>query len=227
VSERAGHRVVGRETWLNERAELLAAEKELTRQRDAVAARRRELPWVRVETPYRFHSEAGDCDLADLFDGHGQLIVWHFMYGVDWHEGCPSCSFWADGYDGLRPHLAARDTAIVAVSRAPLDQLLAYRSRMGWSFPWVSSEGSSFNADYGVSDVSTYNYADLDTPVDELPGLSVFARDGADVFHTYSCYSRGLDQLNAAYAMLDLTPKGRDEAELPWPMAWLRRHDEY
>lgn len=219
--------ITSREAWLAARTELLDREKELTRQRDAVAAARRELPWVRVDEPYVFQTEQGPRSLDELFDGHRQLLLWHFMFGPGWDAGCPSCSFWADGYDGLTSHLAARETALVVVSRAPLDELLAYRQRMGWSFPWVSSEGTSFNRDYAVSDTSTYNYRPLDEPADELPGLSVFVRHDGEVFHTYSTYARGVDALNSAYAMLDLTPFGRDEDDLPWSMAWLRRHDEY
>ena len=157
------------------------------------------------------------------------------MFGPDWEEGCPSCSFWADNYNGIGVHLAHRDTTLIAVSRAPLDRLLAYRKRMGWSFPWVSSLDSDFNFDFGVSFTAeqheqgaVYNFAPTDSPGEESPGLSVFrlGDDGA-VYHTYSCYSRGLDAFNSAYQILDLTPLGRNEDDLPWTMAWLHRHDQY
>ena len=219
--------VVGRDQWLEERVKLLAAEKALTRQRDELSAARRELPWVEVTDAYHFDTVEGPRTLNELFDGRSQLIVYHFMFGPDWDEGCPSCSFWADNYNGTEAHLAARDTTLLAVSRAPLAKLMAYRDRMGWSFPWVSSLGSSFNYDFGVTMAETYNYAPVATPMEESPGLSVFALRDDRVFHTYSCYARGLDSFNAAYALLDLTPKGRDEDGLPWTMAWLRRHDQY
>jgi predicted dithiol-disulfide oxidoreductase (DUF899 family) len=221
------HTIASRADFDEARRALLEAEKELTRLHDELAERRRALPWVRVDTGYVFHGEHGARSLADLFDGHSQLIVWHFMFGDDWEEGCPSCSFWADGYDGMVPHLAARDVALVAVSTAPLDRLLAYRDRMGWSFPWVSSAGTTFNRDFEVTGSDRYNYRSADEPIGELPGFSVFALDGPDVFHTYSAYARGLDIFNNAYQMLDMVPKGRDEAGLPWSMAWLRRRDQY
>lgn len=220
-------RVVDRATWLAERVELLALERDLTHRRDALSARRRELPWVEVTGDYRFDTEDGSCSLAELFGPSSQLVVYHFMFGPDWEEGCPSCSFWADSYDGTQIHLAHRDATLVACSRAPLAKLLAYRHRMGWSFPWVSSLGSSFNEDFGVTNATTYNYAPVADPMEESPGLSVFAKRDGKVFHTYSCYSRGLDAFNTAYQLLDLTPKGRDEGDLPWPMAWLKRHDQY
>lgn len=218
---------MSRADWLTERLELLAAEKELTRRRDELSAARRALPWVEVTTDYLFDTVDGPRRLADLFGECSQLIVYHFMYGPDWEEGCPSCSFWADNYDGTQVHLAHRDTTLLACSRAPLENLLAYRERMGWTFPWVSSLGSSFNQDFGVSDATTYNYVPVTEPMSESPGLSVFVERDGTVFHTYSCYSRGLDAFNTAYQLLDLTPKGRDEDGLPWPMAWLRRHDQY
>ncbi|MDJ0767613.1 MAG: DUF899 domain-containing protein [Ilumatobacter sp.] len=221
------HAVVTREEWLARRTELLAAEKELTKQKDELAAQRRQLPWVRVDADYVFEGEDGPTTLLDLFDGHGQLVVYHFMFGADWEEGCPSCSFWADNYDGIGVHLAHRDTALAAVSNGPLDRLLSYRERMGWSFPWVSAAGTTFNADFAVADSMTYNFQPVDEPIGELPGLSVFVREGDDVFHTYSAYARGLDVFNSAYQLLDMTPKGRDEDDLPWSMAWLRRHDQY
>jgi predicted dithiol-disulfide oxidoreductase (DUF899 family) len=226
--------IVDRATWLEARRELLDAEKALTRQRDELAARRRRQPWVRVETDYTFDTPEGPRRLADLFEGRPQLVVYHFMLGPDWQEGCPSCSFWADGYDGLTAHLAARDTTLVAVSRAPVAAIEAYRERMGWSFTWVSSLDNEFNMDLGVSfpeghrDDRTYNFVPIADPPEELPGLSVFFRDDVGgIFHTYSCYARGLDPFNAAYQILDLTPMGRHEDDLEWSMAWLRRHDQY
>jgi predicted dithiol-disulfide oxidoreductase (DUF899 family) len=216
------------------RLALLAKEKELNRARDELAAERRRLPWVPVTKEYEFEGPDGRLTMRDLFDGRSQLMVYHFMYGPDWEEGCPSCSFWADSFNGMPVHLAHRDASLVAVSRAPFAQIEEYRRRMGWSFRWVSSAGSDFNYDYGVSFTpeqqaggAEYNYRQTDVG-DELPGLSVFAMDGAGrIFHTYSAYSRGLDPINSGYQLLDLTPKGRDEDDLPWTMAWLRRHDSY
>ncbi|MFN0029557.1 MAG: DUF899 domain-containing protein [Acidimicrobiales bacterium] len=235
---RAGHRVGTREQWRAERVALLEQEKELTRQRDRLAAARRELPWVEVTQPYRFSSVdtgASGLALADLFEGRGQLLIYHFMFGPGWEEGCPSCSFWADNYNGIVVHLKQRDVTLVAVSRAPLESLAAYRSRMGWSFPWYSSAESTFNFDYGVSFTETqqaegaeYNFAPASGPGEEAPGLSAFVRgeDGV-IYHTYSCYSRGLDALNGAYQLLDVAPRGRNEDALPWSMAWICRHDQY
>jgi predicted dithiol-disulfide oxidoreductase (DUF899 family) len=230
------HRTASRAEWLKARAALLAREKELTHAREALAQARRDLPWVRVEKPYVFDAEEGPRTLAELFAGRGQLLVYHFMFPASWQAGCKSCSFWADGYDGIQPHLAARDVRLVAVSKAPLATLLAFRARMGWSFPWVSSAQSDFNRDFGVSFTAEeiasraklYNFGTQPFGVEEAPGISVFAKDErGDVCHTYSCYSRGLDWLNPAYQLLDLVPKGRDEAGLPYPMAWVRLHDEY
>lgn len=219
--------VATRAEWEAARIELLAAEKKHSRRSDELARRRQSLPWVAVDQAYTFETEDGPRTLADLFDGHSQLIVYHFMFGADWPEGCPSCSFWADNYDGLDVHLAARDVALTAVSIAPLDQLLAYRERMGWSFEWVSSAGTTFNHDFEVAGSSRYNFKATDEPIGELPGLSVFALDEGAVYRTYSAYARGLDVFNSAYQLLDMVPKGRDEADLPWTMAWLRRHDQY
>lgn len=221
------HPVATRAEFDAARKELLEAEKELSRRHDELARKRRELPWVRVDTDYEFGTETGPQSLLDLFGDHSQLVVWHFMFGHDWDEGCPSCSFWADGYDGVLPHLAARDVALVAISTAPLERLISYRERMGWTFPWVSSAGTSFNRDFEVTGSDRYNYRPTDEPIGELPGMSVFVRDGDEVFHTYSAYARGLDIFNNAYQMLDMVPKGRDEDDLPWSMAWLRRHDQY
>ena len=227
-------RIVSRDEWLELRKEHLAKEKALDRDRDALSAARRELPWVEVETDYVFETESGTRTLAELFDGRSQLIVQHFMFGADWEQGCPSCSFWADGFDGFVVHLEQRDASFVAVSTGGLDRLLAYRKRMGWSFAWVSSAGSTFNRDFDVTFTpeeveaqdGSYNYAGPPR-TQELPGTSVFARQGDRVFHSYSTYARGLDRLNAAYHYLDILPKGRDEAGLPMPMSWVRRHDEY
>ena len=228
------HAVASPQDWLAARRDLLAKEKDLTRARDEVAAMRRALPWEPVTNTYEFDTDAGKRTLTELFDGRSQLIVYHFMFGPDWTEGCPSCSFWTDSWDGTQIHLAHRDVTFVMASRAPLATLLAYRARMGWSVPWVSSLGNEFNHDLGVSfteaqqrDGGTYNYAPSEHPMEEAPGLSVFVRDDDSVFHTYSCYARGLDPLNTAYQLLDLTPKGRDEAGLTWSMAWLHRHDAY
>ncbi|MDH4076545.1 MAG: DUF899 domain-containing protein, partial [Acidimicrobiia bacterium] len=227
-----GHPVVAHDAWLAARKDLLAVEKALTRARDEVAAQRRALPWERVEATYDFETEEGTRTLADLFDGRSQLIVYHFMLGPDWQEGCPSCSFWTDSWNGAHVHLAARDVTFVMVSRAPLAAIEAYRDRMGWAVPWVSSLGSEFNYDFEVSfrpghTDPVYNYEPAASPGEDAPGLSVFATDGEAIYHTYSCYARGLDPLNSAYQLLDLVPKGRDEDGLDWPMAWLRRHDAY
>jgi len=217
------------------RLELLAREKELTRLRDQLAAERRRLPWVRLDKNYEFDGPAGRLTMLDLFGDNSQLIVYHFMMGPDWVEGCPICSFWADSFDGTQVHLAHRDASFAAVSRAPFPEIDAYRQRMGWSFRWVSSAPSDFNFDFGVSSTpahpavdSEYNFRHVDKPNEESPGLSVFARDDAgQIFHTYSAYSRGLDPINSAYQLLDVTPKGRDEHGLPWTLAWVRRHDSY
>ena len=231
-----GHPIVDRDSWLAARTALLAEEKALTRQRDALAAKRRALPWVRIDKDYVFDGPGGALTLADLFDGRSQLLVYHFMYGPDWQAGCPSCSFWADSFDRTIVHLNHRDVTMVAVSRAPLETLDAYRARMGWSFAWFSSGDGDFNRDFGVAFTEAeveagrtrYNYTDQAFPATEAPGVSVFFSDAdGAVFHTYSCYSRGLDALNGAYQHLDLVPKGRDEDDLPYSMAWLRRRDEY
>ncbi len=223
-----------RAAWTAARLDLLAREKELNRLRDELAEQRRRLPWVPVEEGYRFEGPDGTVSLADLFAGRSQLLVYHFMFGPDWDEGCPSCSFWADSFDGVAVHLAHRDVTLACVSRAPYEKLAAYERRMGWSFPWYSSAGSSFNVDFGVSftpeqqaNGGRYNFTDLAHPPDELPGISAFALRDGQVFHTYSSYSRGIDPLNSGYQLLDLTPKGRDEEGLPSTMDWLRRHDAY
>jgi predicted dithiol-disulfide oxidoreductase (DUF899 family) len=230
------HEIVSPQAWLAARKAHLAKEKEFTRLRDQLSAERRALPWTRVEKAYAFEGPGGTQTLPELFDGRSQLIVYHFMFGPGWEQGCPSCSFVADHFDGARVHLAQRDVTLVAVSRAPLAEIEPFSKRMGWRFPWLSSFGSDFNADYHVSFSKDelakgevyYNYGKTAFPSEEAPGASVFYKDpdGA-VFHTYSTYARGLDMLVGAYNWLDLAPKGRDEAELPWTMAWVRHHDRY
>ena len=228
------HSIVPREDWLEARKKHLEDEKAFTKARDALSARRRALPWVRVDKDYRFQSPAGEQTLSDLFGPHSQLIVQHFMFGPDWEAGCTSCSFWADGYNPHIAHLAHRDAAMVTVSNTSLAKINAYKARMGWSFPWVSSEGSDFNQDFAVTFTADqmqsgrpiYNYGSSGFPVPEAPGISVFHKPDPDtIVHTYSTYGRGLDMMNAAYHYMDLLPKGRDEAE--GSMAWLRRQDEY
>jgi len=230
------HPIVSREQWLAERMTLLAREKELTRLQDEIARERRALPWVRVEKEYLFDTLDGPRRLAELFDGRSQLLVQHFMFAPGWEQGCKSCSYMADHNDGANLHLAQRDVTLLAVSRAPLADIERFRRRMGWRFPWVSSHGSDFNRDFGVSfsqdELSSgkvdYNYARQPFPHEEAPGISVFHRDetGA-VFHTYSRYGRGVEVMMHAYALLELTPKGRDEDGLDYPMAWVRHHDRY
>ncbi|HEV3458467.1 MAG TPA: thioredoxin family protein [Thermoanaerobaculia bacterium] len=229
-------RVVSEAEWVASRKELLAKEKSFSHQRDALSAARRELPWVRVDKQYVFDAPGGKETLSDLFDGRSQLIVYHFMFGPDWEEGCPSCSFISDHLDGSVVHLAHRDATLVVVSRAPLPKIETFRQRMGWRFKWVSSYGSDFNHDYQVSatpeelaqDKVYYNYEPTKFPSDERPGASVFYRDGSGaIFHTYSTYARGLDILIGAYNLLDLVPKGRDEEGLSHGMAWVRHHDRY
>lgn len=227
------HAVVSPERWLAERRALLDREKELTRLGDDLARARRALPWVRIDKDYVFEAPEGRRTLAELFEGRRQLLVQHFMLGPGWEEGCPSCSFMADHVDGMRAHLAQRDVTMVAVSRAPLAQIEPFRRRMGWRFPWVSSHGSSFNHDFGVSFTPqeratgkvSYNYCMQPFPSEEAPGISVFWRDdeGA-VFHTYSTYGRGVEAMMGTYDLLDLTPRGRDEKS---PMDWVRHHDRY
>ena len=230
------HPIVSRDQWVAARRRLLAKEKEFLRLRDQLSSERRELPWARVEKRYVFEGTAGMETLADLFAGRSQLIVYHFMFAPEWEAGCKSCSFWADNYNGIVAHLNQRDVSLAAVSRAPLAKLRSFATRMGWSFKWVSSADTDFNYDFHVSfrpeDVARgaaeYNYAPYQGSMTDLPGFSVFLRDeSGSVFHTYSTYSRGLDPMNAAYQLLDLVPKGRDEAGLPQSMAWLKLHDLY
>jgi predicted dithiol-disulfide oxidoreductase (DUF899 family) len=230
------HQVVSHDEWIAARKAHLTDEKAFTRARDALSKRRRELPWEKIEKNYVFEGPNGKETLADLFGGKSQLIVYHFMLGPDWEEGCPSCSLLADHFDGSVTHLAQRDVAFVVVSRAPLPQIETFKRRMGWHFKWVSSFGSDFNFDYQVSatpeekanGVANYNYAVTEFPSDERPGTSVFYKNEAgEVFHTYSSYGRGLDLLIGAYNFLDMAPKGRDEEGLRYGMAWVRHHDKY
>lgn len=230
------HKVVSREEWLITRKEHLAKEKEFTQLRDQLSQQRRELPWVQVDKEYTFDGPEGKETLSDLFEDRSQLIVYHFMFHPSWDEGCKSCSFWADNYNGIIVHLNHRDVTMVAVSKAPFDQLAAFKKRMGWQFKWVSSFGTDFNRDYHVSFTPEemnkgemdYNYKITKFGREEAPGISVFYKDeSGHLFHTYSCYSRGLDMLNGAYHLLDLVPQGRDEAGLSYPQAWVRHHDKY
>ena len=224
-----------KDAWLAARKELLAKEKAHARAGDELAAARRALPKLPVED-YTFDSTNGPVALSDLFEGRSQLIVQHIMFGPDWEEGCPICSFWADGYDPMLIHMQQRDISFVAVSRAPIAKLQAYQARMGWSFPWVSALNSTFNYDFGVSlseadkarGTTTYNYTQVPARMEEMHGTSVFERaDDGQILHTYSTYGRGLDAMNAAYGYIDLTPKGRNESGLPFSMAWVKRHDSY
>jgi predicted dithiol-disulfide oxidoreductase (DUF899 family) len=231
----ADHRVVSRDEWLQERIALLNEEKNIMQQRDAIASKVRELPWVKVDKNYTFDSPSGKKSLADLFGSHSQLIVYHFMFDPTWSQGCKSCSFIADHYNGITIHLAHRDISFVTVSKAPIEKLEQFRNRMGWTFPWVSSESTDFGRDFGVSfsdeeladGNAVYNFNRKAYAIRELPGLSVFIKDaGGKIYHTYSTYARGLDPFITAYQYMDVTPKGRDEAETPG-MGWLRHHDRY
>jgi predicted dithiol-disulfide oxidoreductase (DUF899 family) len=260
-----GHTTATREEWAVARAELLEREKELTRRGDELARQRRELPWVRVEKAYTLQTEDGPRTLAELFDGRSQLVVYHFMFGLSYDAGCPACSATADGFNGVLAHLNACDVTMICVSRAPLEKLLAYRQRMGWSFNWASSVESDFNGDFGVSagngaphrpaeplleanelaflkrlneqpalredlppimqrNASTSG-TDVDGYLSEGHGVSTFVREDDAIYHCYSSYARGTEFLMSYYAILDRTPKGRNEG--PGAMNWLRRHDEY
>jgi predicted dithiol-disulfide oxidoreductase (DUF899 family) len=231
-----GHPVLTREQWIVERRKLLAQEKELTRLRDSLAQARRALPWVRIDKTYVFGSPEGPRTLADLFEGRRQLLVQHFMFGPGWEQGCQSCSFMADHTDGMTVHLANRGVTLAAVSRAPLADIERFRRRMGWQFQWVSSSDSDFNVDFHVSFTPEeqasgevyYNYCKQNFADTEAPGISVFCMgDDGQVFHTYSTYGRGVEVMMGTYAMLDLTPKGRDEEDVPYKMQWVRHHDRY
>ena len=227
--------IVDRDTWLNARLDHLAAEKAFTRQRDELSAQRRALPWVEVDASYSFDTGSGTKRLVDLFEGRSQLLMYHFMLGPGWDEGCPSCSFWADNFEGTAMHLAARDTTFAVVARAPLPEIDAYKTRMGWTFPWFSSHDSRFNFDMGVSftaeDIESgsalQNHGTGPAFGEETAGFSVFTERDGRVYLSYQTFARGLDMLNGAYHLLDLTPKGRDEDDLDFTMAWLRRHDAY
>jgi predicted dithiol-disulfide oxidoreductase (DUF899 family) len=229
--------VVSKADWLEARTALLVREKEFTRLRDEMSRERRELPWERVEKQYTFQGPKGKESLADLFDGRSQLIVYHFMFGPGWKEGCPSCSFLADHFNPATVHLAQRDVTFLAISRATLPEIETFKRRMGWSFKWVSSFGSEFNYDYQASFTkeqiasgSTFYNFEMGThfPGEERPGASVFYKDDAgEIFHTYSTYARGLDIFIGAYNFLDITPKGRDEAGESRGMSWVRHHDRY
>lgn len=240
----ARHRVVSRDEWVKERLALLAQEKELTRRRDALAAKTRDLPWVKVDKSYTFDAPAshgGTKTLADLFGASSQLIVYHFMFDPTWSQGCMSCSFLADHYNNLVVHLAHRDISFVTISKARIEQIEQFRTRMGWTFPWFSAAHTDFGRDFGVSytddeladGTSVYNFDRKPMPIRELPGLSVFYKDAAgtrsakgDIYHTYSTFARGLEEFLTAYRYIDVTPKGRDEAQTGG-MGWLRHHDRY
>ena len=231
-----GHEVVSSREWIASRKELLRKEKEFTQLRDELGRQRRELPWEKVEKEYVFEGPNGKVSLADLFGGRSQLIVYHFMFGPGWEQGCPSCSYLADHFGGSLVHLANRDVTLAVVSRAPLEQIEAFKERMGWQFRWVSSFANVFNRDYHVSFTKeemangkvNYNYDMVEFPSEEGPGVSVFYKnDAGEIFHTYSAYARGLDILVGAYNFLDLAPKGRDEGGLAFSMAWVRHHDRY
>ena len=229
-------KVVSHDEWVDARKEFLQKEKEFTHQRDEISRLRRELPWEIVDKKYEFDGPAGKVALADLFGGRNQLVIYHFMLGPGWTEGCKSCSYLADHFDSMTIHLANRDVTLAVVSRAPIAEIETFKKRMGWKFRWVSANSSDFNFDYQASITPDevgkkqvyYNYEMMEFPAEERPGLSVFAKDAnGTVFHTYSSYARGLDILVGTYNFLDLVPKGRDEAGLKHTMAWVRHHDNY
>lgn len=231
----SNHHVTSREQWVEARKALLKEEKEFTQLRERLAQKRRELPWVKIEKEYVFDGPAGSVSLADLFDGRHQLLVYHFMFGPEWSQGCKSCSFLADHYNPATVHLQHRDTSMVTISRAPIEKIEAFRKRMEWTFPWVSSGKNEFNHDFGVyfskeerqSGLAIYNYRPESRLISDLPGLSAFYRDdNGDIFHTYSTYARGLDIFLTTYHLLDATAKGRNEGPGEG-MSWLRHHDRY
>ena len=227
------HRVVSHEEWLEARTKFLAKEKEFTRQRDELSRLRRELPWEKVTKEYMFEGPGGKRTLAQLFGKKSQLIVYHFMFAPEWDEGCKHCSFWADNFDGIDVHLGHRDVTFLAISRAPLAKLEAFKKRMGWRFAWYSSHAADFNYDYQASfrpeeKKKYYNYKTEEMDMTDREGTSVFYKDPkGTVFHTYSAYARGIDILNGAYNFLDMAPKGRDEDHLDFTQEWVRYHDRY
>lgn len=228
------HQIVSREKWLKARLELLKKEKEHTRARDKLTHERQKMPWVKVEKKYEFDGSNGKESLEDLFGNKSQLIVYHFMFDPDWEEGCKSCSFIADHYNPSVIHIANRDVSMVTISKAPLEKLEAFKKRMGWDFKWLSSFDSDFNHDFHVSFTEEelkgdvfYNYNKQSFPEKEAPGISAFAKNNGEIFHTYSAYGRGLENFMGAYHLLDIIPKGRDEDKLSWTMEWLRHHDRY
>jgi predicted dithiol-disulfide oxidoreductase (DUF899 family) len=231
-----GHRVVSHEEWLTAAKAFLATEKAFTRARDKLSRRRRELPWEAVEKEYSFEGPDGRKTLADLFGDSSQLIVYHFMFSPDDDEGCLHCSFWADTFNGTDIHMKARDISFVAISRAPLRKIQAFKKRMDWSFQWLSSHESDFNYDFGASftpaEVESgepvFNHRTLAPGIEDREGASTFYKDPAGkIFHTYSTHGRGIDMLNGAYNFIDLTAKGRDEDDLPGTQDWVRYHDRY
>jgi len=230
------HEVVSKSQWLRAYGDFLAKEKELTKRSDELGRQRRELPWTRVEKDYAFAGPHGQASLAELFDGRSQLATYHFMFGPDWDEGCPGCSYVTDHLDGAIEHLKARDVTLVLISRAPQEKLAAFKKRMGWRMPWFSSGGCEFNQDFGVSFTKAevaggekaYNFGTTAPHGEENPGLSFFHKDPSGaILHTYSTFGRGLEAVLGTYAVLDRAPKGRDEGDLPAPMAWVRHHDKY
>jgi predicted dithiol-disulfide oxidoreductase (DUF899 family) len=230
------HQIVSKNEWIETRKVLLKKEKEFTALRDQLSKQRRDLPWVAVDKEYVFDGPNGKETLSDLFDGRSQLIVYHFMYDPNWDAGCPSCSFWADNFNDIIVHLNQRDVTMIAISRAPYKKIDSYKKRLGWDFKWVSSYDTDFNFDYNVSFTSeelekkeaSYNFISQDPSISEREGVSVFYKDSSGkIYHTYSAYERGIDILNNTYNYLDIVPKGRDEDSYDFPMAWVRRHDEY
>jgi len=228
------HPVVTQEEWLAARKQLLAEEKAFTRLRDQLSQKRRDLPWARVTKEYLFDSPKGMQSLSELFHDQSQLMVYHFMLGPDWEEGCKSCSFWADNFEGIDIHLKHRDISFLAISRAEIEKIETFKKRMGWTFNWLSSFNNDFNYDFQVSFTAeekeknevTYNYSKQPYFIDEMAGVSVFIKNERnEIFHTYSTYARGLDMLNASYNYIDLAPRGRNEEE--GIMSWLRLHDQY
>ena len=230
------HKIVSKNGWIAARKVLLKKEKEFTALRDQLSQQRRDLPWIAVDKKYVFDGPNGKQTLSELFDGRSQLIVYHFMYDPNWAVGCPSCSFWADNFNDIIVHLNQRDVTLIAISKAPYSKIAAYKKRMGWDFKWVSSYDTDFNFDYHVSFTQEelakkkafYNFISQNPRTSEREGISIFYKDLSDkIFYTYSAYARGIDILNNTYNYLDLVPKGRDEGGYDFPMAWVRRHDEY